>query len=273
MAKSLTSAVQASGPGKLPGSLTGPMIAGLVREYGTPVWVYEAESIRTQIARLRNFDVIRFAQKANSNVHILALMRGEGVFVDAVSAGELERALAAGYRPGTPEEEVVFTSDLLDRQTLHRVIELGVPVNAGSPQMLEQVGQAAPGHPVWLRINPGFGHGHSRKTNTGGENSKHGIWHEYLGDSIALVNRYGLDLVGLHMHIGSGADYHHRKLSVTRWLSKSETSARTFVRSPLAEACQFLTDLGRLTWTPIGTFGFGMQRVRNWLRNWGILSD
>lgn len=201
--------VQTSGPEKFPGSLTGAMIAELTEEYGTPVWVYEADSIRHQIRRLRQFDVIRFAQKACSNVNILALMRQEGVFVDAVSTGELERALAAGYPAGTPDEQIVLTADLLDRQALHRVIELGIPVNAGSPQMLEQIGKVTPGHPVWLRVNPGFGHGHNRKTNTGGEHSKHGIWHEHLNESVALINRYGLDLIGLHMHIGSGADYHH----------------------------------------------------------------
>ena len=51
------------------------------------------------------------------------------------------------------------------------VIRHGIPVNAGSLDMLERVGQQAPGHRVWLRINPGFGHGHSNKTNTGGPQS------------------------------------------------------------------------------------------------------
>jgi diaminopimelate decarboxylase len=62
---------------------------------------------------------------------------------------------------------------------------------------------------VWLRVNPGFGHGHSRKTNTGGEWSKHGIWHAYLDEALRHVEKYRLDLVGLHMHIGSGADFEH----------------------------------------------------------------
>src|SRR5437763_369925 len=60
------------------------------------------------------------------------------------------------------------------------VAEHGIPVNAGSVDMIDQLaaalGPRARGHRVWLRINPGFGHGHSRKTNTGGEHSKHGIW-------------------------------------------------------------------------------------------------
>lgn len=75
--------------------------------------------------------------------------------------------------------------------------------------MLRQLGERAPGHPVWLRINPGFGHGHSQKTNTGGENSKHGIWHQDLDQALALIDAYDLRLVGLHMHIGSGVDYDH----------------------------------------------------------------
>lgn len=75
--------------------------------------------------------------------------------------------------------------------------------------MIEQLGQISPGHRVWLRINPGFGHGHSRKTNTGGDQSKHGIWFEDLQCSLATIRQYGLNLAGLHMHIGSGVDYKH----------------------------------------------------------------
>ncbi|HET9931761.1 MAG TPA: diaminopimelate decarboxylase [Polyangiaceae bacterium] len=190
-------------------SVSGSLLAEIATRYGTPCWVYDASVIRRQIEQLRAFDVIRFAQKANSNVHILRLMRSEGVQVDAVSLGELERALLAGYEVGAHPSPIVFTADLLDRPTLKRVVELKVPVNAGSPQMLEQVGALSPGHPVWIRINPGFGHGHSKKTNTGGEHSKHGIWHTHLADCLSLVDRHRLELEGLHMHIGSGVDYAH----------------------------------------------------------------
>jgi diaminopimelate decarboxylase len=190
-------------------AIPGPRIAAVAEEFGTPVWIYDAECIRGQIAKLRQFDTVRFAQKACSNTHLLRLMREQGVAVDAVSLGEIERALKAGYRPDGADQPIVFTADLLDRATLRRVVELGIPVNAGSPQMLEQLGEAAPGHPVWIRINPGFGHGHSRKTNTGGEQSKHGIWHEHLAAALDLVDRYRLDLTGFHMHIGSGVDYGH----------------------------------------------------------------
>lgn len=174
-------------------------------QFGCPVWLYDAAIIQRQINRLRQFDVIRYAQKACSNIHILHLMRQQGVKVDAVSLGEIERALAAGFSPA----DMVFTADVLSDAILQRVKQLTIPVNAGSLDMLHQLGRVASGHPVWLRINPGFGHGHSQKTNTGGENSKHGIWFEQLAQAREAIRHYGLTLIGLHMHIGSGADYAH----------------------------------------------------------------
>ncbi|MBK9345429.1 MAG: diaminopimelate decarboxylase [Burkholderiales bacterium] len=191
------------------------ILAALAQQYGTPLWVYDASTITRQVETLRPFDVLRFAQKANSNTHILRHMKRLGVVVDSVSLGEVERALAAGFVPGLhtadgkPHAEIVLTADLLDHATLARVVELGVPVNCGSVDMLEQLGAAQPGHPVWLRINPGFGHGHSNKTNTGGEQSKHGIWHGDLALACEKVRAHGLALQGLHMHIGSGVDYAH----------------------------------------------------------------
>jgi len=181
----------------------------LPAEFGCPVWVYDAQIVREKIAALHQFDVVRFAQKACSNIHILRLMREQGVKVDSVSLGEIERALAAGYDPKADGDAIVFTADVIDDATLARVHELQIPVNAGSVDMLEQLGQVSPGHRVWLRVNPGFGHGHSQKTNTGGENSKHGIWYADMPAALEVLQRYSLKLVGIHMHIGSGVDYGH----------------------------------------------------------------
>jgi diaminopimelate decarboxylase len=184
-------------------------VVELAAGHGTPLYVYDADVIRERVASLRAFDVIRYAQKACSNVHILRLLRTEGCLVDAVSLGEIERAVRAGF-DGTGEPAgLVYTADVLDDATLARVIDLDLPVNAGSADMLEQLGRRSPGHRVWIRVNPGFGHGHSRKTNTGGEWSKHGVWHAYLDEALRQVEKYRLDLIGLHMHIGSGSDFDH----------------------------------------------------------------
>jgi diaminopimelate decarboxylase len=189
------------------------LFSDLASKFGTPLYVYDAATIRTQYGRVARFDTVRFAQKACSNVHILRLLRELGARVDCVSAGELERALKAGFKPGLGpdgEADIVYTADVITTATLARVVSLGVPINAGSEDMVDQIAvQAKVGYPVWLRVNPGFGHGHSQKTNTGGVSSKHGIWHENLPRVFETIKRTGLNLVGIHMHIGSGADMAH----------------------------------------------------------------
>ncbi len=187
------------------------LVQRLVREYGTPLYAYDADLIRERIESLCAFDVVRFAQKACSNLHILRLMRAEGVLVDAVSLGELERAVRVGYTGEGDRPGVVYTADIVTEEALDRIVELDIPLNVGSADSLEQLGRRKPGHRVWLRVNPGFGHGHSRKTNTGGEWSKHGIWHAYLDEAVRHIEKYRLDLQGLHMHIGSGTDFQHLK--------------------------------------------------------------
>lgn len=182
-------------------------IRKLIQKYQSPFWLYDSSIIYKKIKLLKKFDIIRFAQKACSNIHILRFMKKNNLKVDAVSLGEIERALIAGFKPNT--DEIIFTADLFDQETLSKVVNFKIPVNVGSIDMLKQLGTISPGHHVWLRINPGFGYGHSKKTNTGGENSKHGIWQPNL--AIPIIKQYKLKLIGLHMHIGSGVNYEHLK--------------------------------------------------------------
>lgn len=189
--------------------IAGLGLVDLARQFGTPTYVYDAGKIVERITDLAAFDLIRYAQKACSNLAILAMMRRHGVVVDAVSAGEIQRALAAGYKPGKTPAEIVYTADIFDREALDLAVKLDLHVNCGSPDMIEQLGEVAPGRNVTLRINPGFGHGHSQKTNTGGEQSKHGIWHADLDDCLRRADVAGIGVSGIHMHIGSGTDLEH----------------------------------------------------------------
>jgi diaminopimelate decarboxylase len=192
--------------------IAGVPVADIARDFGTPTYVYDAATIATRVAELRAFDVVRYAQKANSNLAVLDLVRRSGALVDAVSAGEIHRALAAGYVPTGDPPPIVYTADVFDRESLDVVAEYGIPVNCGSTDMLAQYAERVPGGEVTLRVNPGFGHGHSRKTNTGGEHSKHGIWHADLPQALGVAAKAGLRVTGLHMHIGSGADLEHLAL-------------------------------------------------------------
>lgn len=188
-----------------PSALDDALLARLAGEHGTPLWVYDADTIRARIDSLRRFDAIRYAQKANSNLGVLDVARRAGVVLDAVSAGEVERGLAAGFEP----QDIVFTADLFDRAALAAIAKHAVGINVGSPFMLADVARVRPGAAVTLRVNPGFGHGHGRKVNTGGETSKHGIWHASVPAVLSHAASLGLRVTGVHVHIGSGSDFDH----------------------------------------------------------------
>ena len=203
-------------------------LTALAREHGTPLFVYDADIVRRRIGELAGFDVVRYAQKANSSRALLKLVRSAGGQVDAVSAGEIVRALAAGFEAS----EIAFTSDLFDRAALDVLARHPVPVNLGSPDMLDQYARLLDaawavrgerGREVTLRLNPGFGHGHDRKVTTGGETSKHGIWHADLAALARHAHELGLRIAGLHVHIGSGSDFEH----LTRVCAAMQGFART----------------------------------------------
>jgi len=185
--------------------IAGVSVVDMARQFGTPTYVYDSATIAQRIGDLRAFDVVRYAQKACSNLAILDLVRRSGAMVDAVSAHEIRRAQAAGYKTS----QIVYTADIFDHDALDLVVEHDIHACVGSPDMIAQLADRCPGREITLRINPGFGHGHSQKTNTGGEQSKHGIWHEQVDECLVRADRSGLTVSGVHMHIGSGTDLEH----------------------------------------------------------------
>jgi len=189
--------------------IAGVAVTDIARRFGTPTFAYDAATIAERVRSLSRFDVVRYAQKACSNIAVLDLVRREGGLVDATSAGELHRAFAAGYVAEGDPPPVVYTADIFDRDSLDLVVARGVHVNCGSTEMIDQYAARVGKGDVTLRINPGFGHGHSRKTNTGGDHSKHGIWHEDLPEVLGRSAGLGIRVSGLHVHIGSGSDLEH----------------------------------------------------------------
>lgn len=85
-------------------------------DFGTPLWIYDRATIEQRIKEVKVFDNVRFAQKACPNLSIVSLVRREGCVVDAVSAGEIVRALKAGFKGGVEKgkvPEIVYTADIL----------------------------------------------------------------------------------------------------------------------------------------------------------------
>ena len=183
-------------------------------QFGTPVYVYSLETLRQSINEIKKLSpVTRYAMKASSNARILQEMLANGVKIDAVSVYEVQRAIRAGYKA----EDICFTSDVFfNADDVNYCLENNIYCNCGTLGMVEEYGQAlkkkGAGSPkISIRINPGEGAGHSKKTNTGGPYSKHGIWYQNLDDVKQILKEYGLTLSGIHMHIGSGGDMEHLK--------------------------------------------------------------
>ncbi len=180
----------------------------LAKRFGTPLYVYDGETIRLRVRRLLQGITCRplkiyYAAKANTNLTILKIIREEGsesIGIDAVSPGEVALALKAGFRPG----QVMFTSTSVTDEEMKFAISKKVLVNCDSLSQLERYGRLNPDSNVCFRINPDVGAGHHGHVITGGPESKFGIWADDVPKAFAIAAKYGLKIVGMHQHIGSG---------------------------------------------------------------------
>jgi diaminopimelate decarboxylase len=182
-------------------------IAGRV---ATPFYVYSAEVLRRRIAEVRAVAPggtlqARYAMKACSVRRVLEEVQRAGIWIDAVSGNEALRARAAGFATGQTPPTILLTSDVFRDNALDVLLRHRILPNIGSPAMVDALRSAGYRGPVGIRVNPGFGHGHVRATDTGGPSSKHGVWHDDLDEVRRAAAAAELPIVLLHTHVGSGA--------------------------------------------------------------------
>lgn len=186
-------------------------LAKLADAVGTPFYLYDAEVLRESLRKLSALTDgpalrVRYAMKANSNRKVLEIVRDAGLWIDAVSGNEVRRATRAGFPVGNDPPTIMLTTDVFRDDAVTIVRDNRVLPNIGSPNMIRQLADAGYRGPIAIRANPGFGHGHVQSCDTGGPSSKHGIWHEELGDARALAGKAGLPIVALHAHVGTGPE-------------------------------------------------------------------
>ena len=175
-------------------------------EFGTPAYVYDLARLEEQATKALAFPnafglTVRYAMKASPNAAILKVFRKKGLNIDASSGYEVHRAVKAGFDYA---DISLSTQEFPD--FFPELVEKGLKVNACSLSQLEAFGKAFPGGDIGLRFNPGLGSGGTGKTNVGGPSSSFGIWHELLPEAKALCEKYDLNVVRIHTHIGSGSD-------------------------------------------------------------------
>ena len=185
--------------------IQGVDVLDMADQFGLPLYVYDADKIIQKIDVLRSafygVDLkIKYALKALSNLSVLKLMRMQGVEVDVVSVNEARLAMRAGYLPA----QIMYTPSGNHFSEIQEAIELGLIVNADSLPLIEQIGQTYGSTvPICIRINPSIIDGGNLKIQTGHADSKFGIPNQYRAEIKALVEQYGIPVVGLHIHTGS----------------------------------------------------------------------
>ena len=177
----------------------------LAEQFGSPLYVYDAEKIQSQYNRLSkafskvNKLRINYAMKALSNVAILQLLREMGSGLDTVSIQEVLLGLHAGYSP----EKIFYTPNGVSLEEIEEVNAMGVQINIDNLSILEQFGTKYPNVPVCIRINPHVMAGGNANISVGHIDSKFGISVHQLPHLVRIVENTKMNIVGIHMHTGS----------------------------------------------------------------------
>lgn len=185
--------------------LSADFLVKTAQEFGTPVYIYHAEKIKTQYEKLQNaFSKANarffYACKALTNINVLRYVNSLGCGLDTVSIQEVQLGLKAGFDP----KNIIFTPNCVDLQEIIAAKELGVNINIDNISILEQFGNQFGGsYPICIRLNPHIMAGGNFKISTGHVDSKFGISIHQLRHIERIVKSTKLKVTGLHMHTGS----------------------------------------------------------------------
>jgi diaminopimelate decarboxylase len=187
--------------------------ARLAAEYGTPLYLYDRGAIESRFDELRRAFTARFrklrvfyAVKANSNAALIRLLHLRGAGAEVVSLGEILLARKAGV----PPSQILFTSSSKGPDEIAYAVRNAILLNVDSMDELEQIPQAAAAAGrtarISFRVNPGVDPETLHQINTGIPESKFGV-HLEGGIAFEAYRRAaalpGLQVVGLHAHVGS----------------------------------------------------------------------
>ncbi len=177
----------------------------IAKQYGAPVYIYDAHRIVSQFDRLKSaFTSVKnlklhYAVKANSNLSILRLIHGLGAGLDTVSIEEVKLGLLAGV----PADQIIYTPNGVSIEELEEARSLGVQINIDNLSVLELFGQRFPDTPVCVRINPHVMAGGNSNISVGHIDSKFGISIHQVPHIKRIVDLTGMHINGIHMHTGS----------------------------------------------------------------------
>ena len=177
----------------------------ITKEFGSPVYVYDADKIASQYKRLTSaFKKVKslrinYAVKALSNISVLKFLNSLGSNLDTVSIQEVKLGLTAGFEP----EQIIYTPNGVSLEEIEIAAKLGVQINIDNLSILEQFGTKYPNIPVCIRINPHVMAGGHTNISVGHIDSKFGISIHQIPHILRIVENTSMMVNGIHMHTGS----------------------------------------------------------------------
>ena len=176
----------------------------LAKSFGTPLYVYNESILRERMRQMQGLIrsvpfTANYSIKTNSNLTLLRIALDEGMNADAMSPGEIEFLLRAGF----PENSIFYVANNVSNEELLFAIERGIMTSLDSVSQLERFGQLNPNGKCALRLNPGVGAGHHEKVITAGKKTKFAVAQEDIDAAKKVAQKYNLKIVGVNQHIGS----------------------------------------------------------------------
>jgi diaminopimelate decarboxylase len=216
-------------------SIGGCDVMALAAEHGTPAFLYDEAHLRARCAEaLEAFgEGVAYATKAFLCTAMARLVLEEGLCLDVATGGELDVAL----RAGAPGERIIVHGNNKSDEELRRAIEVGARrIVVDSEDEIGRLAALVGGSRarVLLRVTPGVEAHTHEFVRTGQEDSKFGL---SIGSGAAaraldrLAGLPGVDLVGIHAHIGS------QVFDVSSFAKAAEVLAEFFAPLGLGELC------------------------------------
>lgn len=188
----------------------GVSVDALARQFGTPLYIYSQRTLTDHFQKLDTAlapldHLVCFAMKANSNLSVMRVLANLGSGFDVVSAGELQRVIAAGGDP----KKCVFAGVAKSAEEIEFALRRGIySFNVESEPEIARINQVA-GRlkkiaPIAVRVNPNVAAKTHAKITTGTYENKFGIAFEDIAGVYARAARLKhIRLRGLQMHLGS----------------------------------------------------------------------
>ena len=179
-------------------------LVSLAKEAGTPLYVYDEETLLEAVEQVRSLPVDRvfYAVKANWHPEVLRRFEAAGLGFECVSPGEI--AHLRQLFPDLPGERILFTPNFAPAVEYQRGFEAGAHVTLDNLYPLRAWPEIFRGRSIFVRIDPGQGDGHHKHVKTAGAYSKFGVPVEELPELARLAAANDTRVVGLHAHVGSG---------------------------------------------------------------------